>query len=881
MNLQSRLVSARRIPALALSVILLLTLVPFPLNAATVIHDTPAPSVNTTNFPVSSDADANYTSPTNTFTDGSPVYYLVTQDPSKSTLTSIQYNGVDYPLQAVVVGTDLSTMTAINPANQNVSIFAVNNTLFFDSGTYNDGDSHEYTRFSKDNLSVIGLYSAANGEPTTVFTKTALDASYAGSEAGSIERNIIMNKNVYLENLTFDGLSRNMFSNPTAHKNRGEYFFYISGVSAPWGGSDGLVMKDCVLQNIGSSTSSSAKNLAMNIYSSNGQHNFEGLTIRNVKTASYLGVVSMNRATNNYFKDLKIDGSLANASAYSIKIESTDNGSEVPYATYHNVFAGSLTLSQSTNQGNIYIQQYQYAKTYVPDAFRYALYSTSNGGTYAAAIKVYSQIPASVVNTAIQDLKDGYWVIRDGQSRSVFQQMDAVRSVRSSLNTALSSDSSRVPGANLKLVPVGTAIATLPTAVPDYGFLVPVLIAAVPSVTDLATTSVMVPVVSEFKMNLGTTANAANVRLANFDFATNAKYTVDQAISGIGPTSFIVTDPYDGSYPTGLGLNSSEYKLTTAKTAAILPTSLLTDSNFLNCRFVQLASTSSALSVSVTSSNLILGGAPQTVTATLMSGSTTNSGSSSLSSSPALIDDNTILFFSSDPSVATVDMSTGVVTAVSAGIVKIYAKSLDANNDGEMEKPYGSVSLTVAAPTPTPTATPTPTLTPTPEPTATVTPTPTLTPTPEPTATVTPAPTVTPTRYAISIVGGVSDLPNSVPGATISITATVPSGMRFAGWTVSDGVVLADSGSVATTFVMPSSPVTIAAKFEKITSSGVTPDTGVLGTTRLSGGSTSTGGTVKTGERTGILTGVGIGVFILAGGLLAFFLIRRKKNTDK
>lgn len=218
-----------RVLSVLLSAFFLAASVPVPAYAGITEGAGGTSAVSAGTFSTSVDADSAYVDPVNTFTDGSPVYYLVTQDPAKASLTSIQYNGVDYPLQAVVVGTDLSLMTAKNPADQTVSIFAPNNTLFFDSGTYNDGDSHEYIRFSKQNLSIIGLYSDANGEPTTVFTKTALDAAYAGSEAGSIERNIIMDKNVYLENLTFDGLSRNMFSNNQTKKKTAES---ISSISA-------------------------------------------------------------------------------------------------------------------------------------------------------------------------------------------------------------------------------------------------------------------------------------------------------------------------------------------------------------------------------------------------------------------------------------------------------------------------------------------------------------------------------------------------------------------------------------------------------------------------------------------------------------------------
>ena|GEM_PF-3819152 len=51
-------------------------------------------------FPVSAENPGSYAEPVNTFSDGSPTYYLVTLDASKSAWTSAYYKGVDYTLAA-------------------------------------------------------------------------------------------------------------------------------------------------------------------------------------------------------------------------------------------------------------------------------------------------------------------------------------------------------------------------------------------------------------------------------------------------------------------------------------------------------------------------------------------------------------------------------------------------------------------------------------------------------------------------------------------------------------------------------------------------------------------------------------------------------------
>ncbi len=53
-------------------------------------------------------------------------------------------------------------------------------------------------------------------------------------------------------------------------------------------------------------------------------------------------------------------------------------------------------------------------------------------------------------------------------------------------------------------------------------------------------------------------------------------------------------------------------------------------------------------------------------------------------------------------------------------------------------------------------------------------------------------------------------------GGPISISATVPDGYSFAGWTTSDGVTFADATSNSTSFTMPAKDVTVQANFKRI-----------------------------------------------------------------
>ena len=73
--------------------------------------------------------------------------------------------------------------------------------------------------------------------------------------------------------------------------------------------------------------------------------------------------------------------------------------------------------------------------------------------------------------------------------------------------------------------------------------------------------------------------------------------------------------------------------------------------------------------------------------------------------------------------------------------------------------------------------------------------------------------------YSVTVNNG-SGGGNYATGATVTITATVPGGQRFTGWTVDVGGVTVPNTTPAS-FTMPAQAVTVTANFETI----ITPPT--------------------------------------------------------
>ena len=71
---------------------------------------------------------------------------------------------------------------------------------------------------------------------------------------------------------------------------------------------------------------------------------------------------------------------------------------------------------------------------------------------------------------------------------------------------------------------------------------------------------------------------------------------------------------------------------------------------------------------------------------------------------------------------------------------------------------------------------------------------------------------VVPTEYTVTVNGGTANLPKAEADETVTVTANVPAGKVFNGWT--GDVKFTDAGKTTTTFVMPAKDVTVTATYK-------------------------------------------------------------------
>ena len=83
---------------------------------------------------------------------------------------------------------------------------------------------------------------------------------------------------------------------------------------------------------------------------------------------------------------------------------------------------------------------------------------------------------------------------------------------------------------------------------------------------------------------------------------------------------------------------------------------------------------------------------------------------------------------------------------------------------------------------------------------------------------------IPPTPFTVTVTGGTASPSSALQGATVTVTATVPSGYRFTGWTVlSGGVSLSNANNATTTFIMGTANVALNANFAPIDQPPVLP----------------------------------------------------------
>lgn len=682
--------------------------------SAVITPGTVLPLTGPTDFIEITDSNIHYRKPESKFHTNAKNYYFITQNDDLYSDGQMLHI-LDVPHTGITQEKDLSNITVevkillpnrfgesdLLELESNKKVlknrkFVENTVYFFDRGKYKITSFHAMDIFSSPNVSYIGLFQK-NGIPETIFLPF-FDQEFSYSIQ-------LHSKNIHFYNILFDAKSMEMYNNKN-NLNLGQNFISISAEtdpSLPPDFANGLLLKDCVIANVGNHSGSllygERKNIALSVKASAGQLNFEQLRIINCKTKAEHGIIEADSSMNLFFKNLEIDmsgvytGSLG--LTYAVKFKQSDSLTsaikKTPTDGVSAVFADTLKISPTKLPftGGIAIEDYALQKFYVPETFSLVHYKNTNGDEKAPAAFVLDTPTRPKKNYSLYDLIDDSFIVSQDPSADIMLQFQQLNHTINTINEIRS-----VPAASdikIKLEALDCRINEF--HVPSFfiGNTFPKLhIAAVNDLHHTVYSESLIPVAANAVIHL---PEDNETFLYYFDFHTHAHYTMQEAIHGITCKKPPFEDPYDNTnipdYPDyksyGMNKDASVKNSCSASFKSCCFTALLKE--------IEIEDNTGML-------NLAVG---QTVTLyavpTISNNSFTMQGISFDIDNTA--DDETIHWFL-DKDCDILELSfadnTASITALKSGITILIAKAIDRYNKGEIEKPYASVTVVIREP---------------------------------------------------------------------------------------------------------------------------------------------------------------------------------------
>ncbi|UAL08181.1 MAG: InlB B-repeat-containing protein [Candidatus Methanogranum gryphiswaldense] len=612
-----------------------------------------------------------------TFSDNVSHWYIVYPDLASATtdgvaagqVISVTYEGNMYSSVTVFVGNQFDGTGGIS------TIIADNTTIFFKPGDYSVSAGCASTGyFSFNNLSLIGL-----GATSDLVEFDMGYYSYGGTDYNL--RNILWS-NFYASNITFNAQDRSMF-----YKSTGQHYFHMTGQS-------NNVFNNVVITNLNlvSSSAENNRNVAINVLNSD-YIIFNNVTLEDWTSISGCGPIQVNNSSSNvYFNNLTLNN--VHDTQGFIKVEDGTSGNPL---TVTSIFiTGTLSFVGMTEiEKTIFVESYYYDTVAFPSSlYRYAQVNNQNGSFNPSIpyILLSTTLPDSIEGYAIFDLKDNTFIVKDGdtlitQEQQIQNIVDAVAFIQmiKGMTVATSYNVKYCVGESLGTITL-PEVATSISNYDGYWENMGLNIIPVSAIDNVITTKEVVVFNSGSSISLPASNN--RYTLFNIDFNEVEGCTLQEVIEGVTPLSSAL-DPYEYLYGTSNGLTYTEYS---SSKSPLVPNA--TDETFQSCVFTSLVNNIEISSASLT----WYVGDEKYLTATLTD---TNDNSftygsitqEDLNKDTANDEVPIIKWFSTDTSVATVDMDTGKVTAVGIGTVTIVAKAADEYNDGEIEKPWAAYTL--------------------------------------------------------------------------------------------------------------------------------------------------------------------------------------------
>ncbi len=435
-----------------------------------------------------------------------------------------------------------NTIQALPLPLDNAKDTTVNTTVVLDNGSIPMGIS---TALQRHGLKIFGL----------------------GPLGGSIiqgqtnEPNYIRAKNLVLENLVFDGLSQNPARTTHFIRVQDEGYNASNIIHAPRR-ADFAILKNISIRNVnqdrgGTNIFNYAPRGIFNVDDNNGYYEdnatssataiynpsyniteryFVNITIEascQLSNSTYTFPILCNSTRYNYFENFNIETTNAPTPVWIMQARS--NSSQVTNSS-GSVPTGVEINGLTTVADGIFVHMYQSKNIILPNDYRFLRFNTTNGTVNSAtaattAATAYKALPVAAANYAYYDRNDGYWIVRDGGTPTITQQLSYLSTIYARPNsTSAYTNMTPLPPLNIKVIKNSSGTIngfTVPNFVTS-SVILPVNIVAVDDIdTPVDKAGAIIPYAGEAPKIVLTATNAPYINFSNFDFTENVSYYID------------------------------------------------------------------------------------------------------------------------------------------------------------------------------------------------------------------------------------------------------------------------------------------------------------------------------------------------------------------
>ncbi|WP_293711290.1 T9SS type A sorting domain-containing protein [uncultured Parabacteroides sp.] len=350
---------------------------------------------------------------------------------------TVNYKGKSYVCTVKVIEptpyTYLSS-TITSASRVTGSFIGDNNTLFFDSGIYVPKETAGQAAFYKDGLKMIGTGSKDN--------PTIIGPNYGIWTGSSYEGHVVYRvfNNMVIENIVYDGGNIKFYGQVSSGgSNQKNNYYFITIGSAP-----NVILRDITFRNIGNSSTTNVRSVLNFVEGTvdrdpDRKRYYINILFESGKTSSTYAPININSTDGHYFKDIVFGENFTCTGADYISITGQNNHVVKEPGCRNIVFDGKLTMPAGKR---IRIWRYTSRGISFPKEYKYLELKTTSTGyssllDYTYDMYVHKDITSPSTSKAYLDISNSSYIAFNSLNASTFNALNTLHTSASSPVSAI------------------------------------------------------------------------------------------------------------------------------------------------------------------------------------------------------------------------------------------------------------------------------------------------------------------------------------------------------------------------------------------------------------------------------------------------------------